>query len=476
MTVWEFVLLILLLLGVQAALGVVMERRSPVATWAWLLVLTLLPIVGIPFYLLFGRRQVKKKIRRDATATRRISRTAFWLDCPPSLRGARVDLRNVDVGTARLSVGLGGTPLRGGNRVTVLQDGAETFDAFEAAIREAEDFVHMEFFIFNPGVLGDRMRDLLAGAARRGVEVRMLFDAFGSFRLPESYLQPVRDQGGRVEYFAPVRFSRLRRRPDFRNHRKITVVDGRIGFVGGINVMDEYVEDERPETPWRDTHLRMEGPIVQDLERVLNESWYVCTDEMLAASRHYRPPALAGNVAAQVVASGPDNEWPATEKVYTSAILAASANINIVTPYLVPTDSVLSALVSAALRGVDVRLLLPARGDHVVVDWAGRSYFPDLMDAGVRVFAYGPRMIHAKTLSVDGRFSLVGTANLDIRSLRLNYEVGTLLYDAGVTAALDRAFELDLATSEEFRPETFRNRSYLQRFRENTARLLSPLL
>jgi len=470
------VLSVLLLLGLQAALGVVMERRNPVATWAWLVVLIVVPIIGIPMYLLFGRRQVTKKIRRGVTATRRLSRTALWLDCPPSLRGACVDLSSVDAGTARLSVGLGGAPLRGGNRVTVLQDGVETFDAFEAAIRAAREFIHMEFFIFNPGKLGGRMRDLLAEAARRGVEVRMLFDAFGSFRLAESYLAPVLDQGGRLEFFAPVRFSRIRRRPDFRNHRKITVVDGRVGFVGGINVMDEYVADERPDTPWRDTHLALEGPIVQDLERVLNDSWYLCTDEMLAGSRHYRSPALAGNVAAQVVASGPDNEWPSIEKVYMSAIFAATSNINIVTPYLVPTDSVLSALVSAALRGVDVRILVPARGDHAVVDWAGRSYFPDLMDAGVRVFAYGPRMIHSKTLSVDHRFSLVGTANLDIRSFRLNYEVGTLLYDAGVTASLDRAFEDDIAASREIRPDEFLERPYLQRFRENTARLLSPLL
>jgi cardiolipin synthase len=475
-TLWELVLLVLLLLGVQAALGIVMERRSPVSTWAWLLILTLVPVIGIPLYLLFGRAIVRRKIRLGASATRQLGRNGALVEFPPSMVGVAVDLGRIDVGTARLAVGLGGAPLRACNRVDVLQDGPATFDALVEAIRAAESYVHLEFFIFNPGRIGARVRDALAEAAGRGVEVRLLFDAFGSFRLPVTYLEPVLDRGGRVEFFAPVRFSRLRRRPDFRNHRKIMVVDGRVGFVGGLNVMDEYVADERKDTPWRDTHLRVSGPIVQDLEQVLNESWFLATDEVLAEPRHFTRPAPAGDALAQVIAGGPDTDWPSIEKVYTSAIFAADRSIRIATPYLVPTDSVLSALVSAALRGVEVHVLVPSRGDHTVAQWAGRSYYPDFMEAGVRIFEYGPRMMHAKVLSVDGRYNLVGTANLDIRSFRLNYEVATIVYDREVTVRLDAAFDRDVAESLEVTRETFRRRPYLQKFRENTARLLSPLL
>ncbi|MBN2490411.1 MAG: cardiolipin synthase [Planctomycetes bacterium] len=476
MTVWEVILAVLLLLGVQAALGIVMERRSPVATWAWLLILTLIPVVGVPLYLLFGRTTIKRKIRLGASAARQLGREGLPLEFPPSMVGAAIDLDRIEVGTARLAVGLGGTLLRACNRVDVLQDGPETFAALVQAIREATHYVHLEFFIFSPGGIGARLRDALAEAAGRGVEVRMLFDAFGSFRLPAAYLAPVLERGGRLEFFAPVRFSRLRRRPDFRNHRKILVVDGRVGFVGGINVMDEYVADVRPDTPWRDTHLRVVGPIVQDLERVLNESWFLATDEVLAEPRHFGAPAPAGDALAQVVASGPDNEWPAIEKIYTSAIFAARRNIHIATPYLVPTDAVLSALASAALRGVTVQVLVPCRGDHTLVQWAGRSYYPELLEAGVRVFEFGPRIMHAKVLTVDGRFNLVGTANLDIRSFRLNYEVGMIVYDRAVTAELDAALARDVAQSHEVEIEAFRKRPYLQRFRENTARLFSPVL
>ena len=476
MTLWEFVLLVLLLLGVQAGLGIVMERRSPMSTWAWLMVLILVPVIGVPLYVLLGRTKVKRQIMRGATATRQLSRIAMLLDCPPSLVGARVDLRDVEPQTARLVVGMGGTLLRGGNRVAVLQDGPETFEAMAGAIARAERYVHLELFIFHPGQIGERMRHLLAEAAGRGVEVRMLFDAFGSIRLARSYLEPVLARGGQQAFFAPVRFSRVRKRPDFRNHRKVMVVDGRVGFVGGLNVMDEYVAGTRPDTPWRDTHLQVEGPVVHDLERVLNESWFMTTNELLATSRHYETAARVGDSAVQVVTSGPEDDWPMTEKVFTSSIFAAKSSLNLTTPYLVPTDSVLSALATAALRGVEVRLLVPAHGDHTLVHWASRSYYPDLMEAGVRIFAFGPRMVHAKTMSVDHRFCLVGTANLDIRSFQLNYEVGAMVYDADVTAAVDRAFARDVAASRELDLDEFRRRPYLQRVRENTARLFSPLL
>ncbi len=472
MTTWEIIVLVLLVLGIQAGLGIIMERRNPTSTLAWLLILILVPVVGVPLYLLIGRLRVTRRIRRF----RRLGEVDAHLDSPEPLHGVVVHLDRVDAATARLAVGLDGPPLRAGNVVRLLQDGAHTFDALEEAIQEAKRYVHLEFFIFNPGETGRRFRDLLAAAARRGVEVRILLDAFGSYRMSGAYLRPILEAGGHYASFAPVRFSRLRRRPDFRNHRKILVVDGRIGFVGGFNIMDEYVTCERPGTPWRDTHLQLEGPIVHDLECVLAESWYTATREVLATPEYFPEARCAGDVLAQVVAGGPDTSWPSIEKVYTSALYAARKNLFLTTPYFVPTEAVVNALINASLRGVDVRLLVPQKGDHILVDWAGRSYYPEIMEAGGRIFEYGPRLIHSKTLSVDGRFCIIGTANLDIRSFRLNYEVSTFVYDAGITAELERDFERDLGESRPIEPDSFRERPLVERFRENTARLLSPLL
>lgn len=475
-SIWEILFYLLLAISLQTAIGVLMERRDPVSTIAWLIVLVALPVVGFPIYFLFGRRAIRKKIARSVSASRHVAEETRKATYPEPTACNSDGLPPGQRSVSNLIRGLGGSSLRERIHITVLQDGPETFDAMVAAIDAAEHYVHFEYFIFNPGDISARLRDALVAAANRGVEVRMMFDAFGSYKLPVSFIQPILDAGGRYADFNPVRWNRLRRRPDFRNHRKIQVVDGLVGFVGGINVMDEYLASSDADTPWRDTHLRLEGAVVHDLERCLMETWSHCTEEVLAGPEHFARISLKGSAYAQIVAGGPDDRWTHIEKAYNTAIYAAERRINVATPYFIPSHMVVGALVSAALRGVHVRMLVPAQSDSKIVEWAARSYFPDLTEAGIEVYEYGPRMMHAKTLTVDGRFCAVGTPNLDLRSFRLNYEVSAFLFDTDATEEVDRALDEDFAAAKLVEFTSEEKRPLLLRLKENSARLLSPLL
>lgn len=472
---WNIALLVILVLALQAAIGILMERRNPTATLAWLMILVLVPVVGLPFYLLFGRTIVRRNIRKSAAAIERFAHSTREAGFPVAVTCDSSELGVHDAPIADLIRGLDGFELRPGNRVDVLQDGPDTFDSMIEAIDTAERYVHFEYFIFEAGVVAERFRDALCRAAERGVQVRMMADAFGSIRTSWAWVQPLLDAGAEVDFFSPVRLRRWRRRPDFRNHRKIKVIDGRVGFVGGINICDDYLETAAPDTPWRDTHLRVEGPVVHDLERCLMDMWHLSTGKMLATPEQFPEPVTDGSSCAQLIAGGPDDAWVNhIEKTYLTALHTARESISIATPYFIPSEAMLQAIVMSSLRGVRVRMLVPAEGDSRIVQWAARSYYPELLEAGIEVFEFGPRMMHAKVLSVDGRFAAVGTPNLDIRSLRLNYEVSVFVFDKDVTAALDRALDADFAVSQ---PVTCPERTGLvARVTQNTARLLSPLL
>ncbi|HEY6105284.1 MAG TPA: cardiolipin synthase, partial [Anaeromyxobacteraceae bacterium] len=340
--------------------------------------------------------------------------------------------------------------------------------------------VHCEYYIFEPDRAGTRIRDALAERARAGVKVRLLVDAVGSSRLGRRFLEPLRRAGGQVARFnRPLLGRALRGLANFRTHRKIVVVDGCVGFTGGINVTDDHSRAARGEAAWRDTHLRLEGAAVHGLQATFLENWAFATKGRGAlageAFQACFPGADRGGHWVQVVASGPDKEAYAIEALYFAAIAGSRERLWITTPYFVPSEALAAALASAALRGVDVRLLLPVRTDSFVVDAAGRTYHDALADAGVKIHLYGPPMVHAKTMVVDRDLAIVGTANLDNRSLRLNFEVVAALYSEPAAAELARLFEADL---ERARPRTQKERqdSFGRRLVASAARLLSPLL
>jgi cardiolipin synthase len=453
-----------------AAAVILLQRRSAAATISWLLVLAFLPIIGLIIYRLIGPMRLERKRLR-----RRLGRVAV-----EEVTGAMARMREVgsdDVQVALVPISMGEAPPLHADAVDLYLDGASTYAAILAAIQAARHHVHLEYYIWEPDRIGTRLRDLLVEKARAGVKVRMLVDGTGSSGLGRRFLRPLRDAGVEVAVFNPVSLRWIRtRRIDFRTHRKIVVCDGRIAFTGGMNIVDSH-SAELSSAYWRDTHVRIEGAAVWPLQRIFLEDWYFATEQAPPVGPDIFPlPGSARQHIVQIVASGPDHDQMAIHRAFFTAITRATTRLWVTTPYFVPDDATMTALCTAAQRRLDVRLLIPKRGDSRLVDLAARSYVPELMASGVRVYEYLPRFIHAKTFVVDDDFAIVGTANLDNRSFRLNFEVVALFYDRGIAAELANAFEADLGESHRIEPQELTRKSLSRRLGEASARLLSPLL
>ena len=456
---------------VIASCWVLLEKRSPTATLAWIFGMALLPIVGAFVYLLIGPRRLKRKRLKRLRAVAAISKTgaAVFPEVPEPERRRIAQLM-------RLAAHRDGVPPGTARSLTLYGSGAETFTAIEEAIRAAKHHVHVEYYIFEPDRTGTRIRDALVERARAGIEVRLLVDAMGSPRVRRKFVAPLLAAGGEFARFNPPQILALflgRRWLNFRTHRKIVVVDGGVGFTGGINVHDDENRDVRPDA-WRDTHLRIEGVAVRGLQRTFLEDWHFATEKTPDAATYF-PDQAAGQHAVQIVAYGPDSDALNIAKAYFAAIAGARERVWVTTPYFVPDDALLAALITAAGRGVDVSLLLSTRTDSRWVDAAGRSYYDELIRAGVKIHVYGPPMVHAKTLLVDQDIAMVGTANFDNRSLRLNFEVMAIAYDVRLADELAAAFTADVAISKKVKLRDTRE-PFPARLFEATARLLSPQL
>ena len=455
----------------------VSRTKGVTATLAWLLAILAFPGLGATLYLLLANPSIKRTGRKRRAASQAVrDAIASHLGGRRSAQGHH-GLSAVERSLLRMCEALTGNVACAGNEVDLLARDADAFERIEATIKAAKHSIWAEYYIINRDETGHRFLDLLAEGARRGVEVRLLFDAVGSLRVDAARLRAIKEAGGRAEAFLP--FNPLRRRWAFhlRNHRKLIVVDGEIGFTGGMNMGDEYSgrARRRGQRHFRDTHLRIRGPAVEALAQTFAEDWTFATDEML--SPPVRPkPAEGANAVVAIVPSGPDQEYNAANFVYFTGIGAARERCYLTSPYFIPDDTTTLALISAAKRGVDVRLLVPSESDTILVGPAGRSYYPQLVRAGVRVFEYQPSMLHAKTMVVDGAWGVVGSANIDIRSFRLNFELGAMIFDAPFAKALEARFLEDLRHSLEVSRESVDALPFATRLGEGTARLLSPLL
>jgi cardiolipin synthase len=448
------------------ALWIVLEKRSPVATLAWILGLAFLPVVGFVLYFFLGPRRLSRKKLRHAR-----SRVFVREKVTPSAEVHELPWRNQLV---TLVTRAAGAPLMTCSEVTVYGGGAACFDAIERAIEGAQHHVHVLYYIFEDDVTGRRIRDALVARAKAGVKVRLLVDAVGS-PLGPSFLRPLLDAGAEFARFNHVAFGRLRPRINFRNHRKIVVVDGRVGFLGGINVGDEYTEAVKGAEAYRDTHLGLVGTAVGELQLAFLEDWHFATERMPPRDKLFFTDSAGEGELVQIVASGPDQEWESMQKLFFTAITLAERRLEITTPYFVPDEPILAAIANAALRGVEVELVVPAQSDSRVVSAAGRSYYDALLKAGVRIHEY-PKMIHAKTMVVDGRMGIVGSANMDNRSFRLNFEIGAVFYHQEAIAELERLFAVDVRKCRTVSPKTRSRLPLGARLGEAGARLLSPLL
>jgi cardiolipin synthase len=452
------------------AVTIVLQRRSAAATLAWLFALVFLPVVGLVVYRLIGPLRLERK-----RAERNVSRRAVQevLAAHAVLSEHLEEHQQL----ARLAIGLGeAAPLRA-QAVDVYLDGDSAYTALLAAIAAAQHHVHLEYYIWEPDKFGTELRDALVARAKAGVEVRMLVDGTGSSGLRKRWYAPLREAGVEVAVFNPVRLRSIRlRRPDFRTHRKIVVCDGRVGFTGGMNITD-FHSAARSATYWRDTHVRISGAAVWALQRLFTEDWNYAAGRICEINEHTFPqPTSDGEHLVQVVGSGPDTGAFAIHKTIFTAINQSTDRLWMTTPYFVPDEALLTAIISAGLRDVDVRLIVPKRGDSRLVDLAARSYFPELLLAGVRVYEYETRFIHAKTIVCDDDVAIIGTANLDNRSFRLNFEVAAFVYGTPTNATLAEAFMRDLRDSRELARGDFERQPFLQRLGQASARLLSPLL
>ncbi len=447
---------------------IILQKREPVATLSWLLGLALLPYLGFFVYHVFGPQRIHRQRLRRARSRASLQRE------PEAPDPAHADAAEL----ARLGAATTGLPPSSAREVRLLVDGAAKYQALLADIGAATKHVHLEYYIYEPDRTGTALRDALVERARAGVQVRLLVDAIGSGRA-RRFFGPLLEAGGELAWFHPMRFGQFWRRPwaNLRTHRKIVVIDGTVAYTGGMNVTDE--QDERlGDTAYRDLHLRLEGDVVRRLQLVFCEDWAYATgdrDFLSCVVRDTPVEPAPGPVRAQVLVSGPDSPWEAIHRMHVSAIQAAKKRVWMTTPYFVPGEAAMMALTSAALAGLDVRLLVPRDSDSKLVTLAARSYFGQLLVAGVKVYEYGPRMLHSKTLLVDDELALIGSANFDHRSFRLNFEVSVLFDDPGIADQLATLIEGELAHAP--RVQRGRRRPLLRaRLPEALARLMSPLL
>lgn len=461
------------------AILIVLENRSPIKTISWVLVLVTLPIGGIIIYLFFGQEYRKKKMfskkglyyleklrKQTQDQLRRLPKSEHLFE------DKILNKRHL----INLMLSNSNALLSDNNEITILKNGNETFPAIFHAIGKARHHIHLEYYIIENDELGGQLKDLLIRKARQGVEVRLIYDDVGSWQLPKKYIRELDEAGVKINCFMRVRFPMLTSRVNYRNHRKIIVIDGELGFTGGLNIADRYIHGTQALGQWRDTHLMVKGGAAISLQIVFMADWYFVFKEILKGEAYFRDLAPGGGKLMQVVSSGPDSDWESIGQAYFSAIASAKERVYIATPYLIPTSDIIYAMKTAALGGIDIRILLPEKSDAFFPKWGTDSYVEELLVAGVKIYHYKPGFTHSKLMVVDGIFSSVGTANMDFRSLETNFEVNAMIYDEEIAQKLELYFFEDLDSSEQLVLSEWQQRSKLRKTMESFARILSPML
>lgn len=471
-----------LIINIFLAIALIfLERRDPTSTWAWLLVLFFIPIFGFLIYLLLGRQLRQKHLFRwegrnkigiekliDYQLDAIENETFEFLKTDTEKYGDMIYLHLLNNHSV----------LTQDNDVEVFTDGRDKFEALLEDLENARDHIHIQYYIFRLDGIGKRIEEILIRKAKSGVKVRMLFDDIGSRGLHVKHFKKLMDSGGEVAAFFPALLPLINPRLNYRNHRKIVIVDGRIGYIGGFNVGDEYLGLSKKFGYWRDTHLRIEGSAIHPLQTRFILDWNQASPKtnIQYSERFFPAIPRKGTVGLQIVSSGPDSEWEDIKDGYLKMIFLAKEYIYIQTPYFIPDTSMLDALRIACLSGVDVRIMIPNKPDHMFVYWATYSNIGLLLKAGARVYIYENGFIHAKQIVVDDQVSTVGTANIDVRSFRLNFEVNAFIYDAEKSHELAEIFEEDIQNSTELTLENYLERERLIKVKESVSRLLSPIL
>lgn len=456
------------------------ERRDVGSTWAWLLVLFFIPVLGFALYMLLGQnlsryRLFQWKYLNKTGITEMLTAQFDQIGSHQYEFGNQVSQKHRELVYMHLINN--NALLTEDNQVELFTDGHKKFEQLFKDIEGAKDHIHLQYYIIKKDTLGIKLIEALTRKAITGVKVRILYDDLGSRGLPKRLFKELIKAGGEVEVFFPTKFRFINLRLNYRNHRKLVIIDGKIGYMGGLNVGNEYLGLNPKFGYWRDNHLKIQGTAVRDIQTRFILDWnQAAMRDIYYDPRYFPKNASPENVGLQIVTSGPDSEWEQIKNGYIKMISSAKQSVLIQTPYFIPDSSILDALRIACLSGIEVKIMIPNKPDHLFVYWATLSYIGQLLKAGATVYIYENGFVHAKTLIVDQEVASVGTANIDIRSFKLNFEVNAFIYDLGIAKQLTKAFNKDVEKSKLLTVERYEQRSLWVRFKENISRLLSPIL
>lgn len=456
------------------------QRKEPKSVWAWLLLFNFVPIVGFIIYLMAGTDMHKRKMFKVKEVEDRISEAIRYQE--HGIKSKELELLDPEIASysdlVYYNLESAGAVLTDDNAVTIYTDGNEKFEALIADMQSAKVFIHIQYYIIKNDVLFQRIKKVLAEKVKEGVEVRILYDAMGGRSVSRKYWDSLRKEGICVVEFFPAFLRRLHLRMNYRNHRKIAIIDGRIGYVGGFNIGKEYIGMDPKFGYWRDTHLRLEGSCVISLQIRFILDWNYAAKENLFKQEKYfcLPQAIPGDCEVQIISSGPDSTLQNIRNNYLRMIAKAEKSIYIQSPYFIPDEAVLNALVIAAYSGIEVNIMIPCKPDHPFVYWATYSYMGDMIMAGAKCYVYNEGFLHAKGMIVDDKVLCYGTANMDIRSFRLNFEVNAIVYDSKKSLEMRKIFEQDCQKSTLVTRDLYQSRSLRIRLKEQFCRLFSPVL
>ncbi|WP_275650936.1 cardiolipin synthase [Flagellimonas okinawensis] len=468
-------MLIPILIGLYAlvalimVIGLLLNGVRPSKTLAWLLAIFTIPVAGVLFYILFGRNRRKSKLftLKNQFATVGEFRT---IHCYPELSGNKQKITSLIENTAKC-------PVTCHNRLELLKDGKNTFESIFRAIEQAKDHIHLQYYIFEDGVLADKLLEVFERKIGENVTIRLLYDGIGSYSLSKKYLKKLKAIGVETAQFLPFKFGRFLSALNYRNHRKIIVIDNKIGFTGGINISDKYLKGDPALGKWHDTHLKIEGEAVDFLNRTFVTDWFLASEKKVDVSSFHIHTLPQKGTSLQMVPSGPDDDFDVMEQVYFSIINSAEKYLYIVNPYIIPNHAILQALMTAALSGVDVRILMSSSTDIKLVDWCVRAYFESYLKAGIKIYLYDDGFLHSKVMLCDDEIASIGTANLDNRSLQQNYEAQVFVYDKALCGSMKNDFLQDCQKARLLSDyKAYKERPWTKKLIEGFAKLLSPLL
>lgn len=480
------------IVGAIISMSIILENRDPARTVTWLLIFILLPGIGLVIYAILGRNMRKRKLFKTQKLASSIREEKVFENLERIEEIANTEQSTININqllneniedyskkrVISLLLNTGKLPFTTNNKVSVYIDGNQKFKNLLEDIKNAKNHIHLEYFIIKDSEIGRELKDLLIKKSNEGVKIRILYDDVGCWRFwfYRKFFNEMKENGIEIVAFLPAKFPLTGGKLNYRNHRKIAIIDGKIGYTGGLNIGDEYMGKNKKFGYWRDTHIKIEGTSVYMLQMIFLTDWYYTTKEIITEDKYFPSPQRCGNSMVQIIASGPDSDWESIRYAYFSAICQAKKSIYIETPYFIPDESILIALKSAALSGVDVRIVFPKIADHKIVNNASYSYFDDILKSGGKVYLYTKGFIHSKIMTIDDKIASTGSANMDLRSFMLNFEINAFIYDKKIVERMNKDFFEDLNSSEELTLDEFSKRKLGKKVRESIARLFSPIL